>query len=536
MGNTEATETVDNQSPNQAHNEQQESQSPVPVDALKVGDRRSSKSSHLLGLKLNKLLGVGAFSRVYQVSAYLAQSKNDISCSPSVECALKVIPHSLITNKEDWSQLLTERAVLATDCTPYATSLYATYSDDRYHYILMELAPNGSLKWLLRSMQDSTPSQPAASAAAEASSDDTEPTFTLKCPKPTDLDLNSLPLEFDRTPEPLLRNIASQLCRAVESMHQRGFLCRDIKPENILIAEDGSIKLSDFGLATALPANHNNDNDNDIDSRSVCAFSGTLAYLSPELLASEEGRHGAPHDWWAVGIVLYMAATFDFPFDVPVTEQKQLYQAIRDPTVLPQLDRLSSYSQECQDFIGSLLQKDPKRRLGGSKLLQHPWLSGHVEAESEDLSRSLAQLAHRFQRQQECHVDTTDLDDFQFRPGEADLTGQFLFIPFDQLPGQPSDTKNFSLAYRLPPFPGAAQLLQSPSFPAPSLPLEEILTERDASNARIEELLAQLAAKQREVEELQAIVSAQQLVINQQTAQIAELRCPNNEMDELYRT
>ncbi|MCT7009370.1 protein kinase, partial [Salmonella enterica subsp. enterica serovar Oranienburg] len=75
--------------------------------------------------------------------------------------------------------------------------------------------------------------------------------------------------------------------------HRSGIIHRDVKPENVLLAEDGRIKIGDFGLARAATAN----------TASGQMLLGTIAYLAPELVT--RGTADARSDIYALGIVLY---------------------------------------------------------------------------------------------------------------------------------------------------------------------------------------------------------------------------------------
>lgn len=81
-----------------------------------------------------------------------------------------------------------------------------------------------------------------------------------------------------------------ELASALDSMHRIGIAYRDIKPENILIATDGHIRLTDFGFAKVV-----------LDR--TFTLCGTPEYLAPEIVKGE--GHGRAVDWWALGILLF---------------------------------------------------------------------------------------------------------------------------------------------------------------------------------------------------------------------------------------
>ena len=105
--------------------------------------------------------------------------------------------------------------------------------------------------------------------------------------------------------------IALPLVEAVTAAHAKGITHRDLKPGNVMVTEDGQVKVLDFGLAKLLPT----DDGATLISGSQTATGavlGTLNYMSPEQLRAEEVDHRS--DIFALGILLYEMATGRVPF------------------------------------------------------------------------------------------------------------------------------------------------------------------------------------------------------------------------------
>ena len=93
---------------------------------------------------------------------------------------------------------------------------------------------------------------------------------------------------------------------ALASAHRAGLIHRDVKPENVLIADDGRIKVADFGLAKAVSADTQH-------TATKGVLIGTVSYLAPELVV--EGRADARADVYAAGVLLYELLTGKKPHE-----------------------------------------------------------------------------------------------------------------------------------------------------------------------------------------------------------------------------
>ncbi|XP_061240798.1 serine/threonine-protein kinase 36 isoform X4 [Bos javanicus] len=168
-------------------------------------------------------------------------------------------------------------------------------------------------------------------------------------------------LEDDgKLPEDQVQAIAAQLVSALYYLHSHRILHRDMKPQNILLAKGGGIKLCDFGFARAMSTN----------TMVLTSIKGTPLYMSPELVEERPYDHTA--DLWSVGCILYELAVGTPPFYT--TSIFQLVSLIlKDPVRWP-----PTISPCFKNFLQGLLTKDPRQRLSWPDLLHHPFIAGRV--------------------------------------------------------------------------------------------------------------------------------------------------------------
>lgn len=147
--------------------------------------------------------------------------------------------------------------------------------------------------------------------------------------------------------------LGMQVCRALEAVHRRGVLHRDVKPENILLTAEGQLKLSDFGVAALRGA--------DPPDRAGFTPPGTLSYMAPELLLGE--RADIRTDIFAAGVVLHECLTGRLPFDAP-TPTMLAASMLRGDRLPIADDR--TVPRRLAQLISSAVAADPERRPGSA--------------------------------------------------------------------------------------------------------------------------------------------------------------------------
>ncbi|XP_028428537.1 ribosomal protein S6 kinase-related protein [Perca flavescens] len=122
--------------------------------------------------------------------------------------------------------------------------------------------------------------------------------------------------------EDVVRLFAAELGSALGFLHDVGIIHRDVKMDNIVLSDQGHLRLSDFGLSRRL-------------KRGGRAFTicGTIQYMAPEVLSGGPYNHAA--HWWSFGIMLFSLVTGEFPVPAELDHSTMLNTVTEFPYVLP---------------------------------------------------------------------------------------------------------------------------------------------------------------------------------------------------------
>jgi len=150
-------------------------------------------------------------------------------------------------------------------------------------------------------------------------------------------------------PIPQIISSLKQVAAALQYAHDKKFIHRDVKPENMLIGQHQEVLLSDFGIATIAHGSSSL-------TASAQGTSGTLAYMAPEQI---EGHPRPASDQYALGVVVYEWLCGERPFEGSVSEV--MAQHLSMPPI-PLRERVPAIPAEVEQVVLRALAKDPKAR------------------------------------------------------------------------------------------------------------------------------------------------------------------------------
>lgn len=267
--------------------------------------------------ELKSQIGQGAFAKVYQ--AYCKEKDTDI--------AIKVMElDNLTSSLEDIYQ---EVRVMLLSKNPSVLKAYACFVVNRSLWLVMPLMRKGSCLRIMKVLKRM-----------------------------------GLP---DGMKEDWIATILKSTLIGLEYFHQQGQLHRDIKASNLLMGSDGSVRISDFGVAGWLPSGNL-----DRGEGARRTFVGTPCWMAPEVMEQADA-YDEKADIWSFGITALELAKGYAPY-ARMPPMKVLLMTIQNPPPsLKTYDDFSKtknkFSRHFKDVIGLCLQRDPRNRPSATTLL-----------------------------------------------------------------------------------------------------------------------------------------------------------------------
>ncbi|KAK9684036.1 hypothetical protein RND81_10G182000 [Saponaria officinalis] len=310
--------------------------------------------------QLGRILGRGSFAKVFQ-----ARSIQD-----NKSVAIKVID-KLKTEPSIYPRIVGEVAAMRRLDHPNILRLHEVMASKNKIYLVMELAKGGDLFGKLSRRRD------------------------------------------HRLPEALARRYFSQVVSALHYCHRNGVAHRDVKPQNLLLDDEGNIKVADFGLSAIVESPLNSSNL----MKTSC---GTPAFAGPEIVGrARAGYDGSKADAWSCGVILFVLLSGYLPFDdanLVIMFRKMQKREFRFPTWV---------TKPARGLITRLLDPNPTTRMSIKEVIEDPWVKnqGMVYARSV----SLGDMASLEEKKYEEKRMSTSMNAFEIisMSSGLDLSGLF---------------------------------------------------------------------------------------------------------------
>ncbi|XP_041972688.1 testis-specific serine/threonine-protein kinase 1-like [Aricia agestis] len=265
------------------------------------------------GYKLDKLIGEGAYAKVYLTTFDKDEHKQSLAC--------KVIETSKAPRDFVTKFLPREIDVLVRLNHPHIIHIHSIYQRKTKYYIFMRNAENGDLL-----------------------------TYILK---------------RGAVSENQARVWFRQLALALQYLHELEIAHRDIKCENVLLTANYNVKLSDFGFSRYCV----DDDERRVLSETYC---GSMSYAAPEILRGKP-YHPKPTDLWSLGVILFVMLNKSMPFDN--ARMRKLYEQQMRRKYRFRSRVAGVVSSECRTVVRNTLEPDPGLRHSAAQVLASDWIA-----------------------------------------------------------------------------------------------------------------------------------------------------------------
>ena len=242
--------------------------------------------------ELLELIGVGGMSRVYKARCNLLNRF----------VAVKILKEEFNEDKEFIKRFYIESQAAASLSSPHIVSIYDVGNEENLHYIVMEHVEGVTLKEVIKE--------------------------------------NGV-LAWN-----VALNLSMQMLTALECAHKNGIVHRDIKPQNMIVTEDGVLKITDFGIARAVNSNETKKIDSDVI--------GSVHYISPE--QAKGIMIDARCDLYSLGVVMYEMLTGKLPYDGENTVSVALMHLSSEPVSIKDINL--SVPNEMVRIVTKAMQRD----------------------------------------------------------------------------------------------------------------------------------------------------------------------------------
>uniref|UniRef100_A0A3Q3G3M5 Rho-associated protein kinase 2 n=1 Tax=Labrus bergylta TaxID=56723 RepID=A0A3Q3G3M5_9LABR len=318
-----------------------------------------------------KLIGRGAYGEVQLVRHKASQKVY----------AMKQLNKFEMIKRSDSAFFWEERHIMAFSNSPWVVQLCCAFQDDRHLYMVMEYMPGG--------------------------------------------DLVTLTMNYD-IPEKWARFYTAEVVLALDAIHSMGFIHRDIKPDNMLLDQNGHLKLADFGTCMKMDSTGMVHCDTAV---------GTPDYISPEVLQSQGGNgiYGRECDWWSVGVFIFELFVGETPFYAE--SLVGTYGKIMNHKNMLVFPDDVEMSQNAKDLICAFLT-DRKVRLGRTgvdEIKSHPFFKNNqwtFDNIRETVAPVVPELNGDIDTSNFDHIEEDKRDVETFTPPRAFVGNQLPFIGF----------------------------------------------------------------------------------------------------------